>query len=508
METKSLWLSETKSNKNYLSGTSTTAVSNIDVIVVGAGITGLVTAYRLQQSGKKVMVLEKDKVAGGETAYTTAFITYVIDTDLPVLTKRFGKENAKMIWNSATEAIDYIEEIINTEKIDCDFMRVPGVNFTTTQEDVEFLQELQTAAIEIGYNPEFRSLQLDVDAALAELHFPDQAKFSPLKFLYSLAKICSERGVIIREDATVASYSKETERQVVELEGGEKLYSDFVVVATHNPNNGAQEVISRLTPCQTYVLTAEIPSGIFPEQLYWDTAEPYHYFRIDKSETEGKQLITLGGEDHRTGTSPEKDPQEELEKFLISLLPEGTTYQMKYRWSGQVLESIDGIPFIGRNLRNKGQFIATGFAGDGMIFGPLSAIINTDLILGRENKWEHLYTAKRLFNIPQLMKRGLEITGGLIGNRLNNLKPNSDADIEKMPPGTGKVLNLQGKQVAVYKDDNGKVVRRSAVCTHQGCIVHWNQQAQSWDCGCHGSRFATSGEVMAGPAKKPLEKHN
>ena len=255
-----------------------------------------------------------------------------------------------------------------------------------------------------------------------------------------------------------------------------------------------------MTSTQSYVIEAVIPSQQLPEALFLDTQDPYHYFRVDRSLLNDR--IILGGEDHETGQASDAEARfAKLETFLKKLLPDAP-YQIVRRWSGQLYETIDGIPYIGKTHTNKQWLIATGFAGNGMTFGVLSALIHRDLILGRENATTRLYRTRRFTGILHYMERGYNFVKEFVKGFFRN----EEQDMRKIGHDEGAVVRINGEQVAVYKSKTGEVTKLSPLCTHLKCVVAWNPDGKTWDCPCHGSRFEKTGKVLNGPASKPLKR--
>jgi len=465
-----------------------------DVVIVGAGITGLTTAYLLLKRGKKVTVIDKDRIASGESTNTTAFLTYVTDADLSELAKTFGKEKAAAVWHSVQAAIDLIETIVTEEQIACEFMRCPLQYYATDTEGKDFLEKEYSLIKNLGF-PVIK--ESGIFSSPLSLTIQENAKFHPLKYLYALAEKVTAMGGIIFQDTEVIGYEHEKHAAVKTHNG--TLFADHIVIATHNPNNWAFDVHTRILPAQTYVIGGTCKKGVIKEGLYIDTHDPYHYFRVDELPHEDRFL--LGGEDHETGK--EDDAHERhgrLREYVKRLLPDGT-YTITHEWSGQVINTVDGIPFIGNSLVTPPDTLsATGYAGDGMTFGTLAGIVNADHILGNTNATQDLYSMARFKGVKNILKQNVSFIKEFISGR----KELPSVEEETLSPGSDAVIDMAGKKVAVYKDDHGETHIMSAVCTHLGCIVDWNTEAKTWDCPCHGSRFKCDGTVLRGPAKKPL----
>jgi Rieske Fe-S protein len=281
---------------------------------------------------------------------------------------------------------------------------------------------------------------------------------------------------------------------------------DYLIIATHVPLMGKTGLVSaalfqtKLAPYSSYAVGAKVPKGTLPEALFWDTSDPYYYLRVDRRA--GHDYVIFGGEDHKTGQ--EKDTEARYHKLEMILAQHLARCQVDYRWSGQVIETNDGLPLIG--VTAERQFVATGFAGNGMTFGTLAAMMACEAALGRSNPWQALFDVGRKKLIGgawNYLKENLDYPYYLIKDRLTRAEGKSLRSIKK---GQGKILKLDGQRLAAYRDPEGKVTTLSPICTHMGCIVHWNQAEATWDCPCHGSRFRATGEVIAGPAETPLEK--
>ncbi len=478
---------------------------SVDVVVIGGGIMGLTAAYLLKRAGRTVAVLERDRCARVDTGHTTAHLTAVTDERLSDLRHRFGADAAKAVWDAGRAALDGIVTNIRAEDIACDFRWVPGYLHAPLQEptarDASELRREAKVANELGIAAEFLDAVPGFDRA--GVRFPQQALFHPRKYLAALAANIPGGGSFIFEQ----SEAGETEEKPLAVKAGDyRVRAKKIVMATHNPLMGLAGVVgaalfqTKLALYTSYALGAKLPAGLLPEASFWDTDDPYYYLRVEKKR--GYDYAIFGGEDHKTGQ--EKDthaPYRRLEECLRQFLPKA---QVDHRWSGQVIETTDGLPFIGELTEN--QFGGTGFAGNGMTFGTLAAMMATDWVLGRKNPWTTLFAPGRKKvrggtwryvtenkDYPYYMLR--DWLGGAEAKSLNALKREQ-----------GKILNLDGKKVAAYRDKNGKVTLCSPVCTHLKCIVGWNEAERTWDCPCHGSRFKPTGEVISGPAEEPLEK--
>ncbi len=465
----------------------------VDTLIVGAGITGLMTAYMLAKAGKAPVVIEKDEhVASGETGSTTAFLTAMPDAGLAELQKTFGDKDARTAVMSGQSAIGIIEEIVRAEGIACEFMRVPAHIFAASPDDVSDLKKEAALAAAYGLDASFREEGLPFEHD-GHLEIAAQAKFHPGMFLRELAARAVAAGARIYVDTAAVSCGS---RHVVTARG--RITARRIILATHAPlGKGAESV--RISARMTYVVAARIPKGAIPEGLYWDTAKPYRYFRVDA--LEGHDRLMFGGFDHSAGKAI--DTQEafgKLEAALPSLLS-GTRPEITHRWSGQVLKSDDGLPYIGNQLFGSHQ-IATGYDGNGMTFGVVAAKILSDRVLGKKNAWTRLYSPLRLKHPIKSLVQMYHIIRGKVAD-MKTPKESGKLDLK---PGEGRVIVRDGKRLAVSCGQDGRCQAVSATCTHLGCTVGWNSAEKTWDCPCHGSRFKSTGEVMNGPAITPLKR--
>lgn len=467
----------------------------VDVAIVGGGITGLTTALLLALEGKSVAVLEARRLGAGVTGRTTAHLTAVLDTRYYTLEKAFGREGAKLAAESNAGAIRQIEAIVERYAIDCELERVPGYLFTERAEKVDELAHELVAVEKIGMEAEPASLPEALPLhAKAVIRFPGQAQFHPLKYIRGVAEALVRAGHRLFEETRVLSVD-EGEPCTVHLENGATLRAEHVILATHAPLN-AVLLQPRLAQYRSYVVSGPVPHA--PNGLFWDVEDPYHYVRSRRGDV--PELI-VGGGDHKTGKHDRAgEGFDEVVAFAARLgLGEPTR-----AWSAQVVEPVDGLPFIGANLRSERVFVATGFSGNGMTFGTVAAQVLRDLCLGRGNRFADLYSTRRLkplASLPSLLGENVDYPLHLLSDRV---RPPDARRLEDIAPGEGKIVRVGGARLAVYRDETGALHALSPICTHMGCHVAFNAAERSWDCPCHGSRFDTRGAVLDGPATRPL----
>lgn len=476
--------------------------ADCDVLVIGGGITGTTAAYLLAKAGKDVCLLERDTIGSGDTYCTTAHLTYVTDLRLSELTRSFGKQSAGLVWHGGAVAINTIEEISRDEEIDCEFRRIPGFLHASLERDSDERKSLNAdceLARELGFEASLVESAPIVGRPAAR--FANVAKFHPLKFVAGVAKAASELGCQIFEHSEAMEFVDEPRSVKV---NGKQIKYDYIVLATHVPLLGKTGLVnatllqSKLYPYSSYVVGAKVANDA-PEASFWDTTEPYYYLRIDQTKT-GAYAI-FGGLDHKTGQEDDMEERyKKLEAMLRQLIPAA---KVDRRWTGQVIETNDGLPYIGETAEK--QFAATGFAGNGMTFGVLSAMMATDAVLGRENPWADLLSVNRKKirgGTWDYVTENVDYPYYMLRDWLKGAEAEKTSQVKR---GEGKILNIDGQRVACSRDADGKLHAVSAVCTHMGCLVHWNSTEETWDCPCHGSRFKATGEVIGGPAEKPLE---
>lgn len=476
-----------------------------DVCVVGAGLAGMSVAYMLARSGREVVVLDDGPIGGGETSHTTAHLTNILDDRYHDVERRHGERGARISAESHTAAIDAIEAIARNENIACDFERLDGYLFVPPGDPIDELDEELDAARRAG----IAGVQRVERAPIAPFHtnqclrFRGQAMFHPLRYVAGLARALEARGGRIHGGTHVTEI--EGDRTVeVRTADGARAIARSVVVATNAPIHQTIGVHAKQAPYRTYAIGAAVPRGTVTRALYYDTPWPYHYVRLHTVARRGHEpqdVLIVGGEDHKSGHDPEGDPFARLEAWARERFP--AMERVEWTWSGQVMEPMDGIAFIGRDPDRKNVYLASGDSGMGMTHGTIAGLLISDLITGRENSWVRLYDPSRtsLRAAGRFLKESLDSAGHL----LERITPGEVSSVDEIAPGAGAVMRRGTSKVAVYRDRDGTVHEVSAICPHLGCVVGWNAVERSWDCPCHGSRFDPHGQVITGPATGNLE---
>lgn len=495
-ETVSYW----ENSEDGLQNSSLNESIQTDVCIIGGGISGLTTAYLLTKAGKRVIVIDDGVIGGGETARTTAHLSNAIDDRIYRIEKWHGEEKARLAVESHGAAIDEIERIVREEGIDCDFLRVDGFLFEAEGGEDDLDEELE-AAHRAGLTgvERIESLALKGFDSGAALRFPRQGQFHVLKYLSGLARAIEKNGGEFFSNTRAVEWTGEGSPSV-KTAAGYMIRAKSVVLATNYAM--MSKMFAQLPAYRTYAIGARVPKDSVEKCLLWDTADPYHYIRT-QPETDHDVLI-VGGEDHRTGQENDGDERfENLWQWTRERFP--AAEEVLYRWSGQVFETHDGLAFIGRFSDSEPNvYLVTGDSGMGMTHGTIGGMLISDLILERKNPWTEVYEPSRI-----LTQSIIEAVPEIISSTapyVDWLKGGDVASIDEIKPGMGAIISRGTTKIAAYRDEDGKLFKRSAVCPHLGCIVHFNSLEKTWDCPCHGSRFGTDGHPINTPAFVPLEK--
>lgn len=470
------------------------------VVVVGAGIAGLSTAYQLAKRGYQVAVLDDGPIGGGDTGRTTAQVTAILDKGYAETEQLRGAEGASLAAESHMAASDTIERTAAAEGIDCDFARMDGYLFLAPGDRLDTLQEEEQAARRAGLQVELVAGGVAPGGASLgpALRFARQAHFHPLKYLAGLARAIERLGGAIYCGSHVSRVVG-GDTCMVETSDGQTVAADKVVLATHMPINDALGYSTRVFPYLTYVVGLSVAKGSVPPFLAFDTEEPYHYVRIQPEA--GRDVLLVGGEDHKPGQADDQDERyARLEAWTRQMFP--AAGEVVYRWSGEVTNSFDGLALAGPDLVSPNVFVITGQTGIGMTHSTIGALIVAEQIAGRQHAWAELYSPAR----APARALGETIRDGLnVAAQYTELLRGGDVGSEQeIAPGSGAVMGWGPLKQAVYRDEAGALHRRSAICTHLGCVVAWNDSEKTWDCPCHGSRYDPYGRVINGPAPDDL----
>jgi glycine/D-amino acid oxidase-like deaminating enzyme/nitrite reductase/ring-hydroxylating ferredoxin subunit len=460
-----------------------------DVVVIGGGITGLTLGLRLAQAGRRVVVLERNRIGTGTTARTTAHLTASLDVEYEALVSRFGEEAARGVVASTLEAIDEIEALAEGG---CGFRRLPGYRFTERAEHAKRLEREAELARALGLDARLvEAVPLPFPSACA-IRFERQAEIHPLDYLRLLAELLSAAGGTIRENSPVVEVTDEG----VRVAHGPRVRAQAVVDASHTPVGLVASIQTRVTAFTSYVLAARLEEPAEPA-LFWDTEDPYHYVR-----RLGEASILVGGEDHRTGR--EEEPAARLARLEEWTRKRFPVRSVESGWSHELFEPADGLPYIGALPGSRSRFVAAGYSGTGLTFGTVAARVLCDLLTAGASPWEALYSPRRvkpLAAVRPVAEETLRIGWRFVADRIAGLASRE----EPLAPDSGRIERIGGRPRAVYRDVRGDLHLLSPRCTHMGCIVAWNDLEKTWDCPCHGGRFHPTGKPLYGPPTRSLE---
>ena len=483
----------------YNSQAAATTNEVFDVMIVGGGVTGITTALRLQKSGKRCIVAEAHNLCFGTTGGTTSHLNSFFDTSYHQVQKDFGEDGAQLLATAATQAIELYQTNIEQHAIDCGYEVKDGYLYAQTEDEVEELEKIFTASKAAGVDVAW-SDRIPVNIPfLKALVYHDQAQVHPSQYVYGLAKAFEEAGGVILQQCVVEDFKGDAELEINTSKGVFK--ARHLIWATHIPP-GVNILHFRNAPYRSYAMALTLSDGAYPDGLAYDMKDPYHYYRTQM--VDGKPYLIAGGEDHKTAHEENTDACfTKLEAYLRKYFRIDT---IAYSWSSQFFEPADGLAYIGHLPGNPDNvFVATGFGGNGMIYSHVAAITLTDLIVNGRSDYEKLFSPARIKPVAgfaNFVKENVDVVKEFIGKRLDREKIESMAAIA---PGEAKLVKLDGKAMAIYKDEQGGIHAVSTVCPHAKCSVGWNSAEKSWDCPCHGSRFDIDGEVLTGPARQGLE---
>ena len=479
-----------------------TRTIDADIAIVGAGITGLTTAYLLKQAGKTVAVAEMNRVGSGATGYTTAKLTVGHNLIYADLIAKHGERAARLYAESNQAAIERIAGLVAELGIGCDFERAANYVYTEAEACVEALENEADAARRIGVDAELTSntdLPFDVRAAL---RVGEQAQFHPLKYLLDLAARVAGDGSHVFEETRVTDV-RGRDPYVVETSGG-SIRATHVVVATQMPFLHRGLLFAKAHPEKSYAVSARVDADAAPRAMYISVEQPTRSIRSTPRPDGARDLI-VGGEGHKPGT--ESDTRRRYAALEAFARERWGIDEIEHRWSTHDYIPVDRLPYIGRLRGDEDRILtATGFAKWGLTKATLAAEILADSVLGRANAWASLYDASRV-NARQSAFRFAQENGQVALRFVaDRLRPrDDDGALDRLARGEATIVRSGGRQYAVYKDDAGDLHAVSPRCPHLGCLVGWSSADRTWECPCHGSRFAATGALMQGPATRDLE---
>jgi glycine/D-amino acid oxidase-like deaminating enzyme/nitrite reductase/ring-hydroxylating ferredoxin subunit len=472
-----------------------------DIAIVGSGIAGLSIAYELAVRGLSVVVLDRGEIAGGMTSRTTAHLAPIFDDSLAELLSMRGQELAQCFQASQSAAVDRIEAIQEELGIDCEFRRLDGILFLDPRKRGE---RPRRRGFSGPRNRRHRRARKGLALARAGrpsvLAVPGSGDLPPVEVFAGCGISANREGARLHPDTAVVEVNEKDDRVELKLESGHTVTADHAVIATNSPIHDLVALHTKQAPYRTYAMGFEIELGKLDDALYWDTQDPYHYVRLRRGE-DGKDIVIVGGEDHKTGEADDADARfAALTSWAKTLIPD--LGPERYRWSGQVMDTLDYCGFIGREAGSKRVLVSTGDSGQGITHGVVASLLIPDLILGRENEFAAVYDPDRKPLKAATTYVSENITA--IKNLAEYLAPGELSSIDELKPGQGAIVRRGLSKIAAYRTEKGDVIEKSAACTHLGCHLHWNSFEECWDCPCHGSHFAPDGSVLNAPAIGPL----
>ena len=472
----------------------------VDVAIIGAGITGITAAYLLKKAGKTVALVEAQQIAASASGHTTAKVTSLHQLIYADLIDRHGEDQARLYGESNQAGVEFVASTVKREEIDCDFQRNDTYSFAEDRDNLDKIQQEYDAAVKLGLPAEFVTETTLPFAIAGAVKFSNQVQFHVRKYLLHLANIIPGDGSYVFENSRVQTVEEGTPCKV--FANDITLQATDVLLTTHLPIVDTGLFFAKSYPQRSYIIGAKINPEKAPQGMYIGVGKNYHSIRTTPTE-DGGLLLLIGGGGHKVGekTATEESYQE-LEKYAHSHFG---IDKIDYRWSSQDYKSFDRLPYIGKlTPANNHTYVATGFSLWGMSKGTMAGMILADLVQGKANPWADLYDSLRAtpFVTQESTKNNLDVGMHWIGDRLKSLQ---NWSIDDVKPGEGKLINLKGETIGVYKDESGKVTAVKATCPHLGCIVNWNSAEKSWDCPCHGGRFTCEGKVIQSPPVKDLE---
>lgn len=466
-----------------------------DVVVVGAGIMGVTAALRLADAGRSVVLLEAQQVGAGDTGRSTGNLYETVAAGLLGLVDKWGRDAVRDACQARREVVDFIEQAALRHGAGAGFRRCPLDRYAGSPEAAADVEAEAGACRQLGLQAHLAH-QLPDGPPRPEgpvLVLANQAQFHPLRYVRAMAAQALAQGAQIFEGSPVVEV--DADEGMVRTERARVKARD-VVLATHSPG-GFHLPQAGMLPQQEYGVAARWERGAFPAGIFW--AQGRERLSVRSLETPQGSFVICVGQQHKTGQHDGEQALRALQEAAVKRLQCGPA---EARWSAQAFQSPDGLPYIGKD--HTGAYVGTGFGTDGLVYGTLAAHIVADQILGREHPWQGLFKASRLDLAKSAKGTAAETVSVVKVAWHDHVTHRSTRTLDELKPGEGAVVDVAGDRVAAYREPGGRLYAVSPICTHLKCLVHWNPVETSWDCPCHGSRFAPDGRVLAGPALQPL----
>lgn len=475
---------------------------SVDVAIVGAGITGITAAYLLSKEGLKVAILEAGGVLNGTTGHTTAKLTAQHNIIYDEFINHFGNEKARLYYESHMNTIQFVESSVKENGIECDFSKQDAYVYATTDEYDKKLKTEWEAYKQLGIDGALEdSIPFNIQVKSALL-MRNQAQYHPLKFLKALLGDAVKSGCSVYENTIAADIEDNDAEPKIVTKSGHRVTCKHVIIASHFPFYDKPGLyFARMYADRSYAIGIKTDKD-YPGGVYISADSPTRSIRY--TPYNGENLLILGGENHKTGqgidTLKHYDALQAFAEEVFGLK------EYHYRWSAQDMVTLDKLPYIGPyNAGSEHILVATGYKKWGMTTGILAGHLLTDYVMNRNNPYKELYSPLRSFQADPDLKSVITTNADVAKHLIKGKLEMVEKDPDDLQVGEGSVVLYNGQRAGGYKDENGKLYIVDTTCTHLGCECEWNHAEKTWDCPCHGSRYAYSGDVIEGPAKKPLE---
>lgn len=492
----SLWIGTTPvTNYPPLSG-----AIDVDVAVIGAGITGLSVAALLKRTGVRVAVIEAGRVCAGATGNTTAKLTSLHGRIYHDLLQEAGKEQAQQYADANQAAIEQVAALVKEHAIDCDFRRAAAYTYTEDHTQVKAIQAEVEASQQLGLPASFTETAELPYPIQGAVRFDNQAMFHPRKYCLALAELIDGDGSHLFEMSRVTDVEEGSPHKITIGDGS--VRAQHVVLATQIPFLDRGGFFAKTSPSRSYAMAVRV-GGDAPEGMYLSVDSPTRSVRPHRDGDE--TVVIIGGEGHKVGQ--DEDTRRRYDALEQWGREQFDIQSIDYRWSAQDYMPVDDVPYIGQLTPDSDRiYVATGFRKWGMTTGTVAGMVLSDAILGRENPWSSVFDSTRADitrSAKQFITENANVAKRFVGDRLDLAKA---PGLLELAPGDGMVVEVDGKKMAAYRDEQGTVHAVSPICSHLGCAVAWNTAERTWDCPCHGSRYDYDGHAIQGPTVKDLEK--
>lgn len=472
--------------------------TQIETLIIGGGITGISLGMELSKAGRESIIIEERKVGGGTSSHSTGNLYVSIDKILAVLSDKHNKKTVQQVLASRLAALNRIKEFVNSYNLECDFQACPWYLYSVDEDDNRVENELKTAN-EVGLNMERVDSSEIPYSSIKGVKLKDQAQINPMKYVQELAKAIDASYCKIYENTAAIEIDKKGDVYEVKTTTG-TITAKNLVHATHTPK-GIMFLQTLLGPYREYGIAFKTKNKLDYKGIFWGFHEDEKYSTRTYNVGD-EQFVLVIGKPHKVGQVDNNTQSiRKLESFAHQHFE---VDHIAYRWGGQHYRPADLLPYIGHQKNNI--FIATGYSTDGLVYGTLAGIMIKDQILGVSNPWTDLFDPSRtdlLKSAKSFIKENLNVAKQYL-----DLLPGTgeDSEFADIAAGEGKVIEKKGHKLAVYRTLENKIVVKSAVCPHLGCIVAFNDAEKSWDCPCHGSRFKVDGSIIEGPSLLPLKE--